>query len=338
MLSYLILFATVAAVVLFNWIAHKIIIVRHRNLGGEKMFPRQLGMLGLTIASIILVVLVLPVDQSTRNQIIGLIGLVISGVFAFSSGNVFANLMAGLLLRVTRPFTIGDYIQIKDHFGRVTERGLFDTEIQNEMRELIAVPNTLLISNPISTIKSPGAIISVSLSIGYDVHHDEVEALLVKAASASGLENPFVNILELGNYAVVYRVCGVLLEGNELITARTKMFRQVLDTLHGNGVEIMSPSIMDQRRIDQEMKVIPKPSARSAKVIAAASEKIVFDKAELAAQKVKEQRDLRDQIEKLETSLSAASGDEKEKIKSRVDALKQKLEGLRNHSDENEES
>ncbi|MEB3733556.1 mechanosensitive ion channel [Halopseudomonas pachastrellae] len=55
---------------------------------------------------------------------IALLGLLISGVFAFSSSNIFANLAAGVLMRMTRPFVLGDFISVGEHFGRVAERGL----------------------------------------------------------------------------------------------------------------------------------------------------------------------------------------------------------------------
>jgi small conductance mechanosensitive channel len=45
---------------------------------------------------------------------------------------------------------------------------------------------------------------STTLSLGFDAHHLTVEPLLIEAAAKSGLEEPFVHILEIGNYAVTY--------------------------------------------------------------------------------------------------------------------------------------
>ena len=55
-------------------------------------------------------------------------------------------------------FRSGDFIRVKEYFGRVTERGLLDTEIQTETRELISIPNAFLISNPVQVIRSSGTI------------------------------------------------------------------------------------------------------------------------------------------------------------------------------------
>jgi len=40
-----------------------------------------------------------------------------TGVIAFSSTTIVANLMAGLVLRMTQPFHTGDFIQAGEHFG-----------------------------------------------------------------------------------------------------------------------------------------------------------------------------------------------------------------------------
>ncbi|PKN12560.1 MAG: mechanosensitive ion channel protein MscS [Deltaproteobacteria bacterium HGW-Deltaproteobacteria-4] len=278
------------------WGAHRILIARHPDLGNERLLPRQLVMLGLTLVGVIAIALALPVSVSSRNQIIALIGLVISGTFAFSSGTIFANLMAGLMLRVTKPFRTGDFIKVGEYFGRVVERGLLDTEIQTENRELVALPNTYMITTPISVTRSSGTIVSTTLSLGYDIHHSKVESLLLDAAKECGLEEPFIQILELGNYSITYKVSGMLREIKSLLTARSNLCRCVLDTLHGNRVEIMSPAFMNQRRLPDDLKVIPAATKPVPIESVSVAEEVVFDKAEKAEQLEKEKQQLLDKI------------------------------------------
>ncbi len=310
------------------WGAYWFLIGRHADLGKEHKFPRQLVLLGLTLFSLIVIILVLPINDKSRNQLIGLIGLLVSGIFAFSSTTVIANLMAGILLRVTKPFQIGDFISVRDYFGRVAERGLFDTEIQSENRELIAIPNTFLISNPVSTVHRTGAIVSASLSLGYDVHHSQVESLLVKAAEKSGLDEPFVHILELGNYSITYRVSGVLAEVKGLITARSNLRRAVLEMLHGQGIEIMSPSFMNQRRLAEDQRIIPTPTDMEPSEKPSAAEEIVFDKAEQAEQIDKEKKHLIDNIQQLEKELKEAPDLEKKRLKEAIEEIRERLKAL----------
>ena len=144
---------------------HWILIRRHPDLSSERKFPRQITMLGLLFLGLVLAILVLPVSESFRDRLLGLVGLLISGIIAFSSTTIVSNFMAGILLRITNPFRTGDFVRVGEYFGRVSERGLFDTELQTESRELIAFPNTYLISNPVTAVLNSGTIISVTLSL-----------------------------------------------------------------------------------------------------------------------------------------------------------------------------
>ncbi len=309
--------------------AHWLMISRRPNLGIERLFPRQLVMLALSIIGLLLVVFALPISEGSKHQLVGLVGIVLSGMLAFSSTTVLANLLAGLLLRITKPFRIGDFITVEGHFGRVSERGLFDTEIQTETRELIALPNTYLISNPVTTVRSSGTIVTATLSLGYDVDHSVVEPLLEKAATGSGLTEPFVHILELGNYAVTYRVSGFLEETKRMISARSDLYRQVLDTLHGEGVEIMSPSFMNQRRLGENEKAIPKGQQRKVgRNGGKDAEEIAFDKAEEAEAMEDTKAHLLEEIEALEAGLKEGGEEEKERMKSDIEARRKWLREL----------
>ncbi len=330
LLASLIFFGTVAAVVFTLWTAHVLLIKRHSELGNERLFPRQLIMLGLTLVGVLVTILALPVSDSSRNQLIGLVGILLSGVLAFSSPTVISNLLAGVLLRITKPFKVGDFIRIGDHFGRVSERGLFDTEIQAETRELIALPNSYCVSNPVSTIRSSGTIISTTLTLGYDLDHRRIESLLIQAAESCGLKDAFVHILELGNFAVTYRISGLLEEPKRLLSARSHLCASVLDTLHEQNIEIMSPTFMNQRQIQERDKIIPSNTlVTPATVSDSKAESIAFDKAELAENLAKEKALVHKEIELLESSLKKQENEErKQDLNLKIDRLKQRQKAL----------
>ena len=310
------------------WFSHHFLIARHPEIGNERMLPRQLIMLGLSIACLVALVLAFPVSESSRNQLIGLIGLLLSGVIAFSSSTLFANLMAGIMLRVTRPFRAGDFVSVNGHFGRVAERGLLDTEIQTEDQELVAFPNTYLITNPVSVVRSSGTIVSVKLSLGYDIHHSRIETLLLDAVKECGLDEPFVQILELGNFAVTYKASGMLVDTKTLLTARSNLCRAVLDTLHGNGIEIMSPSFMNQRPMGDSASVIPHAPGRAPAEELAVAEDVVFDKAVSAEQLEKEKQQLMATIKEYEALLAEATDNDKKQVKERIKECRERLKQL----------
>lgn len=317
---------------LTNWA----LLGKHVSIGVERRIPRQLAMLILTIGSVIAIVLMLPISEGSRNQIIALIGLLISGVFAFSSTTVFANIMAGFMLRVTKPFKPGDYIRVQDYFGRVAERGLLDSEIQTEHRELIAIPNTYLITHPISVVSSSGAVITVSVSIGYDSHHSFVQKALLDAAKNCGLDDPFVHIVDLGNFAVTYKINGVLKDAKSLLTTRSLLCAQVLDQLHDTGIEVMSANFINQRQLPPEQAIIPIRNISKASPVQSVAEEVVFDKAEKAAQRQEQEDVLKAEIHRLESVVKEAKGDEKTRIQAALDIAREQLKQLRETSKSNQ--
>jgi len=328
------------------WGAHWLLLKRQPNLGNERKFPRQLIMLALTITALITAILALPINESSRNQLLGLIGLIISGVVAFSSTTIVSNLMAGLLLRITKPFRIGDFVCVGEHFGRVSERGLFDTEIQIESRELVSLPNTYFINNPVTTTRSSGTIISHTLSLGYDLHHSKIEPLLIQAAEQCGLSDPFVQITQLGDFSVNYRIAGLLTEVKQLLTARSNLCRHILDSLHEAGIEIVSPAYMNQRPQQEQNRAIPrvtrKAPADENEVSESSSDSnshdIAFDKAEQAEKVETRRQKLKNDIKQLEADLKEASEQDTEEIKDRIQSKSKLLEALEKREEQNKDA
>lgn len=325
--------ATAITLVVFGgilWGAKWVLFKRNSQKSHENMFSRQFAMLLIMLMSVVALVISLPIGESTEKEVLSLIGLVLSGLLAFSSTTIVSNLVAGAMMRFTEPFKTGDYIRVQEYVGRVTERGLFDCEIQTENRELIAVPNNLMINHAVTVVRSSGTIISASLSLGYDVHHSRISALLQQAASEVGLQDPYVHVTELGNFAVTYKISGLLLEVKNLLTTRSKLYCQVLDTLHENGIEIMSPSFMNQRRVPDEQLIIAKTPRKVAAQEQTVAEDIVFDKAEEAQQAEQQKQALATKLDKIKEQIAAAEGEQKTKLEQQLVKLEAKIQAHNN--------
>jgi small conductance mechanosensitive channel len=227
-------FALVAAIAVL--LAAKFVMNKRLAFASDKRLRSQIIMIGLTLAGLLAIILVLPISDSSRGQLLSLIGIVLSAAIALSSTTLLGNAMAGLMLRVVRGFRSGDFIRVGDHFGRISEQGLFHVEIQNEDRDLTTLPNLYLVTNPVKVIRSSGTFISASLSLGYDIPHRKIEKLLLDSAVSSGLEDPFVQIIELGDFSITYRVAGLLKEVKQVISTRSRLHAAILDTLHDAGI------------------------------------------------------------------------------------------------------
>ena len=256
-------------------------------------------MIVATVVAIIVVLLVLPFDDETQGQLISLFGLVLTAIVALASTNFASNAMSGLMLRAVGSFQTGDFIRVDTHFGRVTEKSLLHTEIQTEDRDLITLPNLYLINHPLRVVRSSGTLVSCDVSLGYDVHRRKVSSLLREAAEAAELEEPFVQITALGDFSVNYRVSGFLRDVESLVSRRTTLRARVLDRLHEGGVEIVSPSFMNQRPAPSDHPVMPARYYGGEDDHIDGAEKLMFDKAELASRLER----LRAQREQLATEL-----------------------------------
>jgi small-conductance mechanosensitive channel len=299
----------------------------------EGRFRLQLIMLALSLAALVLIIMVLPITEASRSQLLGLLGILLSAAIALSSTTLLGNIMAGIMLRAVRAFGAGDFIRTEEHFGRISERGLFHVEIQTEDRDLTTLPNLFLATHPVTVINKKGTIVSASLSLGYDVPRSKIEGLLIEAGEGAGLKEPFVQILDLGDFSVTYRVAGLYEEVKQILTKRSELRARVLDALHGAGVEIVSPTFMNTRAIREGVFFIP-PTSPSAKepAEAAAPESVVFDKAEQAelVENLRERhRLLGEEVKKLEGSLGKLKDDEtRDKVQKQIEWLKSRQSRL----------
>ncbi|MCB0219543.1 MAG: mechanosensitive ion channel [Chrysiogenetes bacterium] len=327
----------VAAVIGLLSLARYFLLARQAETHGENRLARQLIMLGLTGAGLIFIILGMPIGDAARGQLLSLLGLVVTAAIALSSTTFLGNAMAGLMLRAVRNFRPGDFVQVGEHFGRVSERGLLHTEIQTEDRDLTTLPNLYLVTNPVRVVRYSGTVVSATVSLGYDVPRKRVLNCLKIAGEEAGLEDPFVQILELGDFSITYRIAGILREVKVLITARSKLRECMLDTLHDDGIEIVSPTFMNQRQLPLDRVFIPKkernvePEPEEEPV----PEEQIFDKAEVAEERASIQEALTATAKELAALMEAKDIPEsergeaerqKEALRVRIEELKAQLE------------
>ncbi len=279
----------------------------------------------LALIGIIAVILAIPMPSDIKGQITSLFGIVISAVFALSSATFIGNGLAGIMLRSINSFKPGDFIKVGDHFGRISERGLFHTEIQTENRDLTTLPNLFLATNPVKVTRESGTFISGEVSLGYDASRVKVEKLLLQAAKDAGLTDAFVYITSLGDFSVVYKVHGLLKDVKTILTGRSKLNAQMLDVLHNAGIEIMSPTFVGQRQVNDVEFIPKKPKAKEVAQLEKETkavgnpENIMFDKAEEAESIEKRKENLEGIAEKI-------ADIDKQKAKAQDTISKEKLE------------
>lgn len=313
----------------------------------ENRFKRQLLTLLVTLSGLMFLILVLPIGDSSRAQLLTLLGVLLSAAIAFSSTTIIGNALAGFVLHSIRHFQIGDFIEVGTFFGRVSERGVFHTEIQTEQRELVTLSNLYMVGNPVTVFPQSGTIVWAEVSLGYDVPRKGVEQALLDAAVAAGFEKPFVQIRDLGDHSVTYRINGLLTDLSRLIFARSQLRAQMLDTLHHVPIEIVSPAFMNLRQLPLGEKIIPPAlDTRAAQEprTSAPPDLFVFDKADRAktrAELLQMLDAMSGKIKELSEEASASISTRAAELELQITAVREQQERLRGflaqHDDDDSE-
>jgi len=284
-------------------------IARKNRLDSENTWLRQIAFVFLIIFCVVGVIVSFPIATETRGQILNLLGIAFTAVIALSSTSFVGNLMSALMLKVIGGIRPGDFLTVGEHTGRVSEQGLLHTEIQTEDRTLTTIPNMFLINNPHTVVRSTGTIISAKVSLGYDVSRFKIEKALIEAAQRSGLKEAYVQVMDLGDFSITYRIAGFLEKIKFVISSRASLRAHILDVLHENEIEIVSPNFMNQRQLDPNKEFIPQVNYYERKETEHLSKKpedLIFDKADEAESK---------------ESIKANC----EKIKNKISEIKEKL-------------
>lgn len=204
-------------------------------------------------------VISLGLEPDLQKEIISLLAILLSAGIALSSTTVLGNMIAGLMNSTMRRFQYGDMIRIGEHMGRVTKKGIFHTEIQAEDGNFVNLPNMYVARHPVKFTRNTNTLVSCTISIGYDEPRLKIEELLIKAARKAKInaKEPFVFISRLGDYSVEYKLHGFLKDSKDYFSACSRMKEQVIDQLHQNNIEIVSPAFVNQR-ILSDKKIIGK--------------------------------------------------------------------------------
>lgn len=321
---------SIALIVVSLVLVNKFLHYKYRDLPNRNT-RLQWIMIGLTFCTLIIIILILPVNDTTRGQVLSLIGILLSATIALSSTTFIGNLMAGIMLKVLRSFRSGDFISINGHFGRISERGLFHIEIQTPERDLTTLPNLYLVTHAYNVIRTSGTMVYGEVSLGYDAHIDSVKPLLLQAAEDTGLTETHVSVMELGDYSVTYRVTGLLCEVKLVIGKRSELKENMLKYLHEGGIEIVSPKFINSRVFQTQKSFIPKKVRTRNKKEEARDNRwdIIFDKAEEAEsiEKIQYAVDvLNKKIEEISGLISDSSNNrEKEKLKNSRERMEKKV-------------
>ena len=204
-------------------------------------------------------VIIFPYLPGSSSPAFQGISIFVGVLVSLGSTAVVANVVAGIVLTYTRAFSAGDQVKIGDVRGRIIERSTFVTRVQTLKNEVVAVPNSVTLTNSIvnytKNMGRRGLLVHTEITIGYDVPWQTVHELLIAAAlRTEHIESdpePFVLQKSLDDNYICYEINGWTHSPEHLPKIYSALHSNILDEFHGKAVEITSPAYLAMRRGEQ---------------------------------------------------------------------------------------
>ena len=174
-------------IVILTKLANKLI---HRT----KLENPASNLLMSVIRVALFLLLALIVASSLGIDVTGVIALasVLTLAISLAVQDALSNIIGGFTLICTRPFTIGDFVEIGGQSGTVTNIGLNYTKLLTGDRKTISMPNRTIVSSQIINFTVEGTRrVDINISASYnDEPEDVIEALKIAAQIPTALQEP----------------------------------------------------------------------------------------------------------------------------------------------------
>jgi small conductance mechanosensitive channel len=193
----------------------------------------------------VMVLFMLMALQNLGVELLPLIaglGVVGAGV-ALALQGVLGNLVAGLTIIITRPFRVGEYIDIHNEEGRVEAITLFSTKLSHPDRSIVVIPNRKIVGE---ILHNYGTLRQLNLTVGVAYDTDMARALQaideVLKANPRVLRDPepVVRVTALADFSVnvAVRPWTQVLEAG---IAASELNRAILERFRAAGIQIPFP-------------------------------------------------------------------------------------------------
>ncbi len=205
---------------------------------GAKQFSKSFIKLGLYIIFFLFGLLVFGFKEQSIITMISAVGL---GV-GISLKGFLSNLAGGVVILFTRPFTVGEYIEINGAFGEVYKIDVFSTHINTLDSKRVIIPNNVMInSNVINHDANEYRRIKLTIPVAYECDQNRaVEVLERISKTFEGLENErksFINIMSYGDSSVnIYFI--VWTKREHYYSIRSKLMAYILKVFNEENIEI----------------------------------------------------------------------------------------------------
>lgn len=153
-----------------------------------------------------------------------------------------SNLASGILIAVTKPFSEGDYVELSDASGKVTEIRLFNTHLLTIDNKRIIIPNsTITNANIVNFTRQKERMLNLKIAVSYNSDIDKVRGILLEVAADDTLILKDRDILcELHEYGEsgINFILRAWTNTENYWTVYWRIHREIIAALRENSIEI----------------------------------------------------------------------------------------------------
>ena len=159
----------------------------------------------LWLLTAIIVAETLGIPTTSLVALFSVVGLALS----LSVQNIMSNIFSGITLLMTRPFAVGDWVDVAGQSGSIKSIGLFYTVIATGDNKVISIPNSTITASTVVNYNSEALRrVDMIFSASYEDSSEKVKAAIMEAVFADSRiltePEPFVGLKEYKASSIDY--------------------------------------------------------------------------------------------------------------------------------------
>lgn len=192
-----------------RWLAKKAVTFAHKIMTRSHLDDTVANFLGRLIYGLLLVVVVLAALSKVGVQTTSVVAILGGAAVAIglSLKDQLSNFAAGIMIVTFRPFVRGDYVQISNHTGTVTEITLVNTHLTTTNNHDVIIPNSSITTSAVVNYTAlPNRRVDITVGIGYDADIKTAKDVMLHLATSNPKAftdpAPVIRVTNLGDNSV----------------------------------------------------------------------------------------------------------------------------------------
>jgi MscS family membrane protein len=228
-----------------RWYLHDVATRTQTHLDDE-LAPLANRVLKVLIYAVGTVIILDHFEQNISTLVVSLgVGTL---AIALAAQETLANMIAGFVLMIDRPFRIGDRIRLPDgSVGVVKEIGIRSTKVIDDSQVMIISPNAEIVKSQIRNFSYPNDIVrfEVPFGVAYGTDLEAMRAIVLERVNREAdivePENSEVRITAMGDSSMDAKLLCRIRNPNNIPRRTSDLLLLIYNTLYEHRIEIPFP-------------------------------------------------------------------------------------------------